>query len=211
MTDTSTIQPVYYFVLVDGEGTGPYSRADLANLAQQKKLLAESCIWNEGMDQWVMIRDIPDLQDLVAQDQPLVITAGFGRRFMAGAIDLMLIVVLFELMMAAFPQFRNGIETASLDPQQLAGVNLWLSAFIYLYYLLSMGSLGKGGTLGYHAMKLRLVSQRQSAKLSVLQILLWCIGTVILPIGWLWYFFDRRKRMLHNIVSHTIVISCKHQ
>jgi uncharacterized RDD family membrane protein YckC len=102
--------------------------------------------------------------------------------------------------------FRDWIEASSQDETAWLQTNLLLSALVYLYFMLFFGPWGTGQTPGYRLLHLKLVDQKTRQSPSWLQSLLWCAGSVIILFGWIFYWFDRQHRMLHNGISKTIVL-----
>jgi uncharacterized RDD family membrane protein YckC len=114
--------------------------------------------------------------------------AEFGDRFVAGLLDGLILAVPYLIAGTIIP---------------ILGVFL-VGAAYYLYFLSVNGG---GRTIGYKLMRLRLVDQSTRAPVSTGTAAIWyLIFAVASIIAWIWFFTDTRKRMLHNIASHTVVI-----
>ena len=141
------------------------------------------------------------------QEWPVETLAGFGRRFAAGAIDTAIIVAALVVAMILLPSFRSWVELSAADRNQWLRVNLFLSLPVYAYYMLGFAWPGRGATPGYRALGLRLLSEDTRGPPGPGRCMLWCAASIAMVAGWPLYWFDRRRRMLQNIASRTIVVS----
>jgi uncharacterized RDD family membrane protein YckC len=115
--------------------------------------------------------------------------AELGERFVAGLLDGLILVIPYLLASALLPIVGSLIVGAA-------------------YYMYFFSENGGGRTIGYRVMNLRLVDQQSLTPISAGTAALWyLIFALVSIIGWIWFFFDSQKRMLHNIASHTIVIN----
>ncbi len=202
-------QELPYFILHGKDADGPYMPQEICNQMVVGRLTPSSYCWNQSMVEWMPLREVFDFAaqpGMIEDDGRTPPLARFGRRFAAGTIDLVSIIFLFELTMLLVPPFRGWVEVASVDPAQLVTVNLIIGALVYLYFLLALGPPGAGATLGYRLCGLRLVDQASRRHPGWMQSLLWCLGSISLPVGWPFYWFDRQRRMLHNGISQTLVL-----
>jgi uncharacterized RDD family membrane protein YckC len=126
--------------------------------------------------------------------------ASFGRRFAAGGID----VLLLSLLALALMQITGEISVPGIGG--VAFYPPWLNLIVAIYMIGLMSRYGGGQTVGYRAMHIRMIDQESGEPPSLRQLLYWQVGLLLQPIGWVWYFTDPRKRMLHNIVSKTVVV-----
>jgi len=79
---------------------------------------------------------------------------------------------------------------------------------IVAYYVVCLSRVGGGRTLGCRALGLRLVDQDTGELISLSRAFVWWLVAVIAGVvSWLWFFSDRKKRMLHNIASRSVVIN----
>lgn len=117
--------------------------------------------------------------------------AEFSDRFLAGLLDGLILLIpniIANQIIAFFGMFFVSVP----------------------YYLYFMSDKGGGQTLGYKAMKLRLMDESKRSPVSVGTVALWYLVLAIAGIiSWIWYFSDENRRMLHNIASKTIVVSLK--
>ncbi len=56
-----------WFIIIDGKKEGPYS---IGNLKRHLRLTPDTLAWREGLTQWLPIRQIPELKELFADEQP---------------------------------------------------------------------------------------------------------------------------------------------
>lgn len=63
------------WVALDGQQSGPYDQAALANLKAQGKLTPSSLVWKEGMANWLEASALPDLKNLFGATPPPLPTA----------------------------------------------------------------------------------------------------------------------------------------
>lgn len=148
-------------------------------------------------------RDGPAIADTALRDRVGTRFAGLHLRAVAGLIDALLLSVL------AIGSMQLSGDLERLRGGESFGWMLypwWVNLLFLLYFLIFFSRLGGGQSFGYRAMHLRMVDQTTLRPASLPRLVLWYIGTFILPVGWLWYFADRRRRMLHNIVSRTVVL-----
>ncbi len=59
-----------YYVVLDGQQSGPYSLSELSRLIMQKKVVKETYIWKPGMAQWDLAENIEDVLRLVMLTPP---------------------------------------------------------------------------------------------------------------------------------------------
>lgn len=86
------------------------------------------------------------------------------------------------------------------------GFYIFTSIIVSPYYLYFMSELGAGQTPGCRIMKVRLVDQVSRDLVPWSRLVLWYVGVLLIPIGWIFYFADDRRRMLHNMMSGTAMI-----
>jgi len=133
--------------------------------------------------------------------------AGLRERLLAGAIDTLFLFVLSVGLLHA-----SGEGAALFDFELAPSARLetllpaWHLGIYAAYFLFFMSFLGGGQTLGYRALELQLVDQETERPPGLFPAALWYLGTFVLFAGWVWFFFDPRRRMLHNLVSRTLVI-----
>ncbi len=123
--------------------------------------------------------------------------ANFLSRCLSSAVDMVFI------MLFIFGLFLNIGSDISAIHIFVPTINFFAILGIYI---ISLSSLS--GTPGDRVLKLRVVDETTGETPKLLQSVIWTATYVCLGyIGWIWYFIDSRKRMLHNIMSGTIVVS----
>ena len=55
-----------YYVIMDGQQSGPYTESELARLIGEKKVTKDTYIWKPGMTDWQTAERLPDVLRLVA-------------------------------------------------------------------------------------------------------------------------------------------------
>lgn len=63
-----------YHVAVNGQATGPYDVATLAQMVMDRKFTAESLVWKPGMDTWLQANQIESLKSLFPPMPPIPTT-----------------------------------------------------------------------------------------------------------------------------------------
>ena len=61
---TLSIDNEVYYIIKNSKADGPYSESDILKLINENKLIAASYIWKDGLENWVKIKDIFDLENL---------------------------------------------------------------------------------------------------------------------------------------------------
>jgi uncharacterized RDD family membrane protein YckC len=133
-----------------------------------------------------------------------LVYAGFGSRLGAFLIDLLITLVW------AVP-FRRLWRAAVPDPLVLGSVRasgLAVLAAFWVYLVVTTGTTG--GTLGKHAVRLRVVTTGLERPDWLTVVFREVIGRVIvaatLGIGYLWIAVDPRKQGWHDRIADTLVL-----
>lgn len=217
-----TKRQLYYWFHVDGQNLGPLDAQQTRQQISAGRVTPDTWAWYEGLEQWRPVNQLDEIlrffpgddesrgetrqakvtaAEAQAPDDPAL--ASFGDRLLAGTIDTLFLMVLSVGLLQLsgdLPVMLTGrAPVGSLYP-------FWLNALYALYFFVLMSPLGGGRTLGYRALHLHLYDQNTARVPGYGQTIIWYIGTWLLFVGWIFFFFDRRCRMLHNIVSRTIVV-----
>jgi uncharacterized RDD family membrane protein YckC len=198
-------------LVIDGADFGPVDPELLLRLAADGRIGPETLAWHPSLDAWTEIARLPEIAwalegptAATAGPAPLA-TAGLIVRLAAGAVDVAVWLGLVGLM--SVPLGLMPILSGASDDSDLARrFDLLAQGTAAVYYVLPMSRIGGGATIGYRLFGLRLVAARDLRAPGVFQTFVWYIVTYLRLIGWLTYFFDSKRRMLHNIVSNTLVI-----
>lgn len=146
--------------------------------------------------------------------------SGFGRRFVAAAIDgvLLLAASLGVTLVAALvlgartPRWRElgpDLLVAGLldrNPMALGAIGLLLGLTL-LYQLYCAGMVGQ--TLGMKWLGIRVISAEgrpPGAPRGVVRVLAFAVSVLPGGLGWWWAIFDREHRALHDHLAGTYVI-----
>ena len=197
-----------YYFNIDGHRAGPFSDDQIRDQVVREKINQESLAWKEGMSEWAAVKNVPELMAAfpaipaappplpgASVPPPLPEVAGaqgyaeFGPRLLAGLIDGLILLIPYVVAGSIIP-FVGGL---------LVGLG---------YYLYFMSESGGGQTIGYKAMKIKLVGEGtgQPVPMGGPLVLWYLVLAFVGFIGWIWYFTDEKHRMLHNIASNTVVI-----
>ena len=60
----------FYYAVLDGKQTGPFSEQELSHLITEKKIVKETYIWKPGMPNWELAEKLPEILKLVALAPP---------------------------------------------------------------------------------------------------------------------------------------------
>lgn len=58
-----------WYILMDGKKEGPYSIFDLM---EETRLSPDTLVWKEGFEDWVSLKEVPELQSLFEEPAPEV-------------------------------------------------------------------------------------------------------------------------------------------
>lgn len=56
-------KPIYY-IIKDSNPDGPYTKSEIIDFIKSEKLIAASYIWYDGLESWIRVKDIFNLEDL---------------------------------------------------------------------------------------------------------------------------------------------------
>jgi uncharacterized RDD family membrane protein YckC len=146
--------------------------------------------------------------------------AGFGRRFLAAAVDgtillgfTVLVALLVGLVLGEpLPSARElgpDLLVAGIldrDPMTVGALGL-LTGLTVLYELYCAGIAGQ--TVGMRLVRIRLISSRgrsPGALRGLVRVLAFSISVLPGALGWLWALFDREHRTLHDHLAGTYLI-----
>ena len=146
--------------------------------------------------------------------------SGFGRRFVAAAVDglllasiSMVVTLVTALALGApLPHAReigpDLLVAGILDrnPMAVGAIGLFFGLTI-LYELYCAGIAGQ--TLGMRLVRIRVIAGRgrpPGAVRGLVRVLAFALSVLPGGLGWLWALFDREHRALHDHVAGTYVI-----
>ncbi len=69
-------QQQFYYAVIDGNQTGPFSERELARLIAEKRIVKETYIWKPGLPKWEVAEKLPEILKLVALSPPPFQTEG---------------------------------------------------------------------------------------------------------------------------------------
>ncbi|MEM4408058.1 MAG: RDD family protein [Candidatus Caldarchaeum sp.] len=115
--------------------------------------------------------------------------AEFGTRFLSGLIDVVVLII---------PTFVGSLIVPVLGCIVVS----------MLYFVFFMTARGGGKTLGDRVMRVKTVDEATGEPMELSEAFIWAlVYNFVGWIGWVWYFFDPKRRMLHNIASKTVTLS----
>jgi uncharacterized RDD family membrane protein YckC len=130
--------------------------------------------------------------------------AGFGARAGAMAIDVLVTLIWATPFRSAFHSL--AADPVVLGPFRLSG--LLVLALFWAYFVVTTGTTG--GTLGKHAVGLRVVATDLRRPDWETVLFREVVGRVIVAasagIGYLWAAFDPRKQGWHDRIADTLVV-----
>jgi len=197
-----------YFFNIDGQNIGPLSKEQIIDFINSEKIKLDTLSWKKGMEQWALVKDLPEILPIFKEIQkssdlppPIIPSlsskknfADLGNRIAAGLIDGIIVMVAIIIAMSVN-------EVIGLIVSLIGGLS---------YYLYFMSDNGGGQTIGYKLVKIKLVGEDTMKSISLGQAFLWYLVFAFAGvIGWIWFFNDEKRRMLHNLASRTIVISVR--
>lgn len=211
-----------YYVYVEGRAVGPLPIENLRPYVESGAMNGDTLAWTEALERWQSARTIAALVEafpVLAKSAPPPARAeapppsagplaGFGERFAAGAIDFAALGLPLTIFMIVVGPAAPGEARSLLVPGFDASDWIFMLASA-AYFIGFMGPLGRGATPGYRLMRLRLVKRGALTPPAWGASFLWALVNSINAVGFLWYFFDVERRMLHNLVSDTIVLKVK--
>ncbi len=59
-----------YYVIIEGQQTGPFSESEMGRLVADKKVTSSSYVWKPGMPTWQTADKVPDVLRIVALAPP---------------------------------------------------------------------------------------------------------------------------------------------
>lgn len=211
-----------YYVYVEGQAVGPLPLEGLKPLVETGKVTGDTLTWTEALERWQSARTLAALTAAFpalatvprkpakprAAAAPSDSLASFGARFAAGGIDVLLLGLPLGLAALILGAPQPGQSRSLFLPG--IGVMDWLFLLLSAAYFIGfMSKAGGGRTPGYRLLGLRLVARETRAAPAFGAVLLWAVVNSVNAVGFLWYFFTAERRMLHNIVSDTLVLKVK--
>lgn len=54
-----------YYAVVDEKVSGPFSESELTVMSQNQKLKRDTYVWKQGMQNWVLAQDVPEVNKIL--------------------------------------------------------------------------------------------------------------------------------------------------
>lgn len=216
-----------WFIIKDGKQEEGFDTRQLRNLIRKGELLNTDLVWTQGMEDWVMIKNVPELsspppipKNIEAQDQtnnaptPLptvysghdteIIYAGFWKRMAALFLDGIVLAIF------SIPIYIYAKLAAIGDDKEFATfMHFLLMVVLSATYFTVMESSEKSATYGKRWIGLKVLDtngQRLSTGNAFTRWALHILSYITLYVGFLIQPFTARKQALHDIIANTIVV-----
>jgi uncharacterized RDD family membrane protein YckC len=148
---------------------------------------------------------------------PGVEWAGYGERLVAYIVDGLILGAIFvALSIVLIAGIIGGVDFSDPRNPQFGGaaigaVLLWLLAIFVVSILYFPFFWARGGqTPGMRAFGIRVVRDRDGGPIgwgsALLRLLGYWVAGVVFYIGYVWMFFDSRRRGWHDLIAGTVVI-----
>ena len=121
---------------------------------------------------------------------------GFGRRFVAFIIDVVLLGVINQVVASA---------VGGGDPTAVSG----LTTLIGIAYVVGLWTYWGGQTVGKKAMGIKIVKADGSAfglVPAIIRYVGYIISAIVLLLGFIWILFDPNKQGWHDKIAGTYVV-----
>ena len=130
--------------------------------------------------------------------------AGLISRFLASAVDLVIVVAVLVAMYAGWATLRFLLRPAKFQFPEPSILLIVVAGFAVLTLYLTLGWTMTGRTYGDHLMGLRVVD-RAGATLHLPRALLRALLCAVFPIGLLWTAFSTRSLSVQDLLLRTCV------
>lgn len=70
MTPMQSEQVSFYYAVLDGKQSGPFSISDLSKLIKESKISKDTLLWKPGMSSWLSAEFIPEVLKIVSLIPP---------------------------------------------------------------------------------------------------------------------------------------------
>jgi uncharacterized RDD family membrane protein YckC len=148
---------------------------------------------------------------------PGVEWAGYGERLVAYIIDGLILGAIFVVLsIFLIAGIIGGIDISDPRNPELSGgavgvILLWLLAIFVVSILYFPFFWARGGqTPGMRAFGIRVVRDRDGGPIgwgsALLRLLGYWVAGLVFYIGYVWMFFDSRRRGWHDLIAGTVVV-----
>lgn len=192
-----------YTVVVNGKPQGPFTINELLEL----KVSSDSFIRKPGMDDYKEAHEFPELRTLFGFGKQYTAPqyfAGFDLRLLASCIDWFLIICMVLFIELVFASLNNlEAEVSKL----LVSNIIILPVVKFVYHLILETRLQ--ATVGKRLINIK-VTNLNGLKPDFSQILIRNLSkiasTLILFIGYLYCFLNKKHQCIHDVFANTLVI-----
>lgn len=161
-----------------------------------------------------------DPEDLPSSAKPGLDYAGFWIRFVASAIDSILIMLVIAPLVRFFFANRHSVTTQIFDSRGISSYSFEgvygvspLGQLIYFLIVLAVVMLFwiyRAATPGKILLGLKILDAKTAQPLSKQQAIVryfgYYLSTLFFGLGFIWAAFDRRKQAWHDKIAGTVVV-----
>ena len=136
-------------------------------------------------------------------DRPDATLAAPGRRIAAGVLDAFIVALVFTPL---------NPSLWSSDPSPSLFLALWGSAVVLAFvYMVLFDGGRRGATPGKRIVGIRVTDAHSGGPIgyrrAVVRRLGYCLGGLVMYVGWLWLLFDSRRQTWHDKLAGSVVVS----
>lgn len=202
-----------YYLLVDGEKTGPYTTQELMDM----DLEIHSQIWAPGEDSWQDAADLPEFFEHFEAAGYYFPTednlASFWMRLLAYLIDYIFLSILMGLVASGYILQVQAITLKTTPPTEAdIAVLMQFMFFYFLFYSLYhtlCESTPMRGSIGKKLCKLAVVDadgRRLSVGRALIRNFTKWVSYFVFGLGFLNIIWNERKQGWHDMLAKTYVI-----
>lgn len=70
MSPIQSEQTSFYYAVIDGKQSGPFSTVELSQLINERKISKDTLMWKSGMPSWISAEHFPEVLKIVALTPP---------------------------------------------------------------------------------------------------------------------------------------------
>ncbi|HEY9276818.1 MAG TPA: RDD family protein [Methylotenera sp.] len=214
-----------WFISKDGKQENGFDTQQLRNMIENGELLNSDLAWKQGMEDWVMIRDVPELSSPPPLPQtegqtqagdappPLPATGSHGTEIIyAGFLKRMAALFLDGIVLTIFSipiYLISGLVSMAGNKEASIFIHFLLVVILSATYFTRMESSESSATYGKRWMGLKALDadgQRLSTANAFARWALHILSYITLYIGFFIQPFTARRQALHDIIANTIVV-----
>lgn len=201
-----------YFLLINGEQTGPYTQYDLMDM----NLDIRTMVWSPLSNDWQEMIDLPEFSHLLEDKGVYLPTktnlASFWWRLLAYAIDYIVIIIVAVVMATAYYTIRAFLGHLYSEEEQNEGILNLFGIILMIFYHTIFEASKLRGSIGKIICKLCVVDV-DGTQLSFLRAFGRNAGKIlsglIIGLGFLRILWDDSRQGWHDELARAYVIRRK--